>query len=199
MALQEYSVKTIAWDVDDVLNDLMRCWFENQWLPYHPDCHKRYEDLKENPPHMILGIGLEDYLKSLDEFRLSDQYNSMQPVHEVMEWFQINGESYRHIALTSVPLKAAFMSAQWVLRNFGKWIRTFHFVPSKRADEVLPEYDKDKGDFLKWLGKADIFIDDNMANARNAEESGVRCVLVPKPWNNQNDTYEGVLGSLTAL
>ena len=31
-------MKTIAWDVDDVLNDCMRTWFERTWLPAHPGC-----------------------------------------------------------------------------------------------------------------------------------------------------------------
>lgn len=187
---------TIAWDIDDVLNDLMKCWFEKKWLPQHQDCKKKYEDLKENPPHKILGINHSEYLKSLDEYRLSEEYANMKPVQEIMEWFLENGRNFRHVALTAVPLKASFISAQWVLKNFGIWIRTFHFVPSERPLEKVPKYEDSKGDFLKWFGKVDIMIDDNYENIKNAKRVGVKWILIPRPWNNQRLTIEAVLSSL---
>ena len=36
---------TIAWDVDDVLNDLMGAWLKDAWLPAHPECTLAYDDL----------------------------------------------------------------------------------------------------------------------------------------------------------
>ena len=42
---------TLAWDVDDVLNDLMQVWLEEAWLPAHPECNVTYRDLTSNPPH----------------------------------------------------------------------------------------------------------------------------------------------------
>lgn len=190
---------TIAWDIDDVLNDLMRCWFEEKWLPSHRECKKGYEDLKENPPHGILGISLDDYLKSLDEYRLSERYIKMKPIQGVMEWFLRYGKRFRHIALTAVPLRASSISAQWVINNFGMWIRTFHFVPSKRQHEDIPEYEKDKGDFLKWLGKVDVLIDDNIKNINSAERVGIKGILMPRPWNNQNYTITDILNTLGQL
>jgi hypothetical protein len=189
-------MKTIAWDVDDVLNDLMRCWFEEKWLPTHQECKKGYEDLKENPPHRILGINLDEYLKSLDEYRLSDEYPRMKPVKDVMDWFFLYGTEFRHIALTAVPINASSISAQWVIKNFGKWIRTFHFVPSKRSQEDIPEYEKEKGDFLQWFGKVDVLIDDNPENIRSAERAGIKGILIPRPWNNQNQSVKEILQSL---
>jgi hypothetical protein len=190
---------TIAWDIDDVLNHLMRSWFVGKWLSSHQESKKKYEDLKENPPHRILGISLAEYLQSLDEYRLSEQYPAMRPVQDVMEWFLQFGKNFRHIALTAVPISTSSVSAQWVIKNFGKWIRTFHFVPSKRALEDIPEYEKDKGDFLEWFGKVDVLIDDNPENIRSAERVGIKGLLVPQPWNNQNLTLEGVLKILKTL
>lgn len=187
---------TIAWDVDDVLNDLMRSWFEEKWLPAHQKCKKGYEDLKENPPHRILGVSLDEYLQSLDEFRLSEEYPKMNPIQDVMQWFFQHGTKFRHIALTAVPISASPVSAQWVIKNFGKWIRTFHFVPSNRPGENLPEYEKDKSDFLRWFGKVDIFIDDNEKNIKSAEKTGIHCILMPRPWNNQNQSVKEILQSL---
>jgi len=175
--------KTIAWDVDDVLNDLMRQWFELQWLSGHAECKVGYEDLTENPPHRIIGADLHSYLKSLDEFRLSELYQQMSPVREVMSWFENNGHKFRHIALTAVPLIAAPASAQWVFKHFGPWIRTFHFVPSKREGDKMPEYDNDKGAFLKWIQKVDVLVDDSSANIQAARSAGVKGIIIPRPWN----------------
>ena len=106
-------MKTIAWDIDDVLNDLMYLWFQS-WNTDNSASAVRYADLMENPPHGILGITMESYLKSLDTFRLSSSYLDMEPIKEVSEWFVDNGSRFRHIALTAVPLSAASVSAQWV-------------------------------------------------------------------------------------
>ena len=59
-------MRTLVWDIDDVLNDLMRSWFTEEWLPTHPDCRLAYADLLENPPHRVLGIAEAEYLASLD-------------------------------------------------------------------------------------------------------------------------------------
>ena len=79
-------MKTIAWDVDDVLNDLMLMWFRQRWIIEHDDCKLKYEELTENPPHRLLGISVYEYLQSLDDYRLSPLYQQMKPVKEVMEW-----------------------------------------------------------------------------------------------------------------
>ncbi|MBI4652214.1 hypothetical protein HY745_13270 [Candidatus Desantisbacteria bacterium] len=181
-------LKTIAWDIDDVLNDLMLLWFEEKWLNDHPECGIQYEEIIDNPPHKILGVSLQEYQKSLDDYRLSICYQQMVPVNEIKNWFIKQGNNYRHIVITSVPLICAPASAQWVFKNFGVWIRSFHFVPSKRKNQHIPEYDKDKGSFLKWLGKADFFIDDNTENIKAAENAGVKSILIPRPWNGSQKT-----------
>ncbi len=189
-------MKTIAWDVDDVLNDLMRSWFELKWLADHPECAIHYEDITENPPARLLNAPLESYLRSLDEFRLSSLYQQMSPVKEVMSWFEKNGHTFRHIALTAVPRIAASASAQWVFKHFGSWIRTFHFVPSKREGDKMPEYGNDKGDFLKWIQKVDVLVDDSLANIQAARSAGVKGILIPRPWNNSKTSIGEVLREL---
>lgn len=190
---------TIAWDIDDVLNDLMRIWFKQKWLIDHQNCKIRYEDIAENPPHRLLNTTLERYLKSLDEFRLSAMYQGMSPVKEVMNWFIKNGSNFRHIALTAVPLIAASASAQWVFRHFGTWIRTFHFVPSNRQGQTIPEYERDKGGFLKWISKVDMLVDDSESNIMSAEKVGCKVILMPQPWNISKNTVEETLSMISNL
>lgn len=192
-------MQTIVWDVDDVLNDLMRSWFETFWLPSHPDCSSRYEDILENPPHRLLEVSLGEYLASLDAFRLSGAAEQLLPVPEVLAWFRQYGERFRHIALTATPLRTAPVSAVWVTHRFGRWIRSFNFVPSIREGECIPMYDKTKSDYLSWWGRADILVDDSAVNVDAARVLGIRGVLMPRPWNQSRLTIAETLESLTEL
>jgi FMN phosphatase YigB (HAD superfamily) len=191
-------MKTIIWDVDDVLNDLMREWLEEAWLPSHPECIIRYADVVENPPHRILGVTLEDYRRSLDHFR-STSLMKLSPVPEVEAWFKANGHRFRNCVLTTVPLRAAGLQAAWVFEHFGPWVRSFNIVPSPRAEEPLPIYDTTKYDFLRWLEKADILIDDNPENVTMAATLGIQAFLVSKPWNDGHAPLSVILSNLAKI
>lgn len=192
-------MKTIVWDVDDVLNDLMRTWFERWWVPSHPECPIGYHQISENPPHRLLGVSKLEYLASLDEFRLSDIAGQMRPVPEVLAWFRQYGDRFRHIALTATPLRTAPASAAWVMRYFGRWIRSFHVIPSPRESERIPIYDQSKEDFLRWWGKGDILVDDDSLNVTAARTLGIQVVLIPRPWNQSQMTLAEALAVLTSL
>ena len=188
-------MKTIIWDVDDVLNDLMREWLEKHWLFLHPECKIQYDDLTENPPHNILGITIEDYRKSLDDFR-GNRGSEMLPVPDVYDWFKSSGSKFRHIALTAVPLSLAHISAAWVYKYFGTWIRSFNIVPSPRSTDPQFDYDQTKKEYLMWLKKGDIFVDDNLINIAGAKDLGIEAVIMPRPWNK---TYGSIREMLRLL
>jgi len=190
---------TIAWDRDDVLNDLMREWFVQTWLPEHTACTLTYGDLKENPPHRILGVSRQEYLESLDRFRDTDASDRMSPLDDVVAWFEKNGARCQHLVLTATPMASVPSSSAWTFRHFGAWIRGFHFVPSPRPDDSHPEYDVDKGSCLKRLGMVDILVDDSPANIAAAAEAGIRTVLVPRPWNEGRGTIVDALAELDGL
>jgi hypothetical protein len=190
---------TIAWDVDDVLNDLMRVWLERAWLPEHSGCRAAYEDLRANPPHELLGIRLEEYLASLDAFRRTHYLEELAPRPEVLAWFERHGGAFRHMALTATPLACAPISAAWVLRHFGKWIRSFHFVPSARAGETIPTYDRGKQDFLSWWGQPAVLVDDQPANVEAVRRAGGRAILTPRPWNGGAGTIAQAIAELENL
>jgi hypothetical protein len=191
-------MKTIIWDVDDVLNDLMREWIENWWRPAHPECTIAYDAITQNPPHRVLGISLAEYRMSLDAFRFAEGAR-LKPIPEVLSWFQEYGSHCRHITLTSVPLCASDISAAWVLKYFGQWIRSFNVIPSPRREDVIPVYDQTKKDFLEWWGKADILIDDNPVTVEAAHTLEITGLLMPSPWNKSQTTRASVLKSLTEL
>ncbi|MEM5786778.1 MAG: hypothetical protein AAGU11_05625 [Syntrophobacteraceae bacterium] len=188
-------MKTIIWDVDDVLNDLMKEWFMDYSLS-HATCSHTYDRLTDNPPHALLGISREEYLESLDTFRLSGKVEKMRPVGEVFEWFCRNGDRFHHVALTATPLCAGSISAGWVMRHFGRWIRSFNVIPSPRTGEKVFCYHETKADFLRWWGKGDILVDDSTENVTGALALGLKAVLFPRPWNGSTLTMEGALAKL---
>lgn len=191
-------MKTIIWDVDDVLNDLMGRWLEDVWLPDHPTCAARYEELQENPPCGIIGCSLEEYLSSLDRFRL-EAAAGLEPDLQVVEWFLTHGHRFHHVALTAVPLAAAHVSAGWVMRHFGPWIRSFAVVPTARPGAPEIPYHRSKGDYLSWLGKGDVLVDDDPHNVTSARSLGLHGMLVPRPWNQGSGTLSYVLAELAQI
>jgi hypothetical protein len=190
-------MKTIVWDVDDVLNDLMRSWFEDWSMSKR--CSLPYERLTRNPPHALLGISRAEYLASLDDFRLGGKAQKMKPVPEIFNWFHEWGQSTHHVALTATPLCTAPVSAEWVMRNFGRWIRSFNIIPSARPGAEATHYHETKSEFLSWWGKGDILVDDNEKNIADALSIGMEAVLIPKPWNRSTLTVTEALSALTAL
>ncbi len=191
-------MQTIVWDVDDVLNELMKNWFEHKWLPDHLACSVRYETITQNPPHELLGVALEEYLRSLDAFRQSDGFRQMTPNREVLAWFNRFGTRFRHIALTATPILCAPHSAEWVFRHFGTWIRSFAFVPSRRSSDPGSDQDTTKKAYLQWWGKADFFVDDNPDHVEAAGSLGIRSLLVPRRWNRAQGSLADVLNVLSS-
>lgn len=186
---------TIAWDIDDVLNELMLTWFTKVWKPEHPSSRLGFSDISENPPDRILGIPRGEYLSSLDQFRASAWAREMAPNSRVLDWLNRHGADYRHIALTARPLDSTPHAADWLFRHFGRFMRTFAVVPTRVANGV-PAYDRDKAAYLAWLGKADILVDDSEENIRGAASLGIRGILYPQPWNCASQTPEAILRSL---
>jgi hypothetical protein len=85
------------------------------------------------------------------------------------------------------------------MKNFGKWIRSFNFLPSPRLGENAPKYDCNKASYLKWLKNADILIEDNKDNILQAEEAGIKGLLVGKPWNDGKLSIKEILKELGKL
>jgi len=189
---------TIVWDVDDVLNDLMRQWFTHCWMNERPGCRLAYGDLKENPPHSVLDISREEYLSTLDEFRNTERARDMEPNRVVLEWLRQHGQNFRHIGLTARPLGTAPNVAEWVLRHFGAWIRCIGFVHTRENDQ-FPVYDRTKGEFLDWLKCGDIMVDDSNENIKQAQSRGLKTLLYPQPWNDSALSVEELLSELTKM
>jgi hypothetical protein len=189
---------TVVWDVDDVLNDLMYQWFVYGWRVQHSDCPISYQELTSNPPHQVLEIDRTDYLASMDLFRKTERARNISPNPEILAWFRKEGARFRHIALTARPLETAPEVAHWVMHHFGAWIRCFGVVPT-RLQEGLPIYDQTKGQYLAWLSRGDIIVDDSTENIREAETLGLRTLQPAQPWNHSQLTVSDLLRQLSNM
>ena len=189
----------VIWDVDDVLNELMREWFEDWWRPGHPECVHVYADIASNPPHQVLGISEETYLTSLDAFREA-RFAKLVPRAEVLAWFAEHGHRAHHVALSAPPETFAHVSAAWVIKHFGQWIRTYAFVPARRGRAHVADPQVAKRDYLEWLGRGDVFIDDREANVEGARSLGMKGIVVPQPWSpSPHRSFQDALLNLTAV
>jgi len=189
-------MKTVIWDVDDVLNDLMDAWLQTWWRPSHPDCGLTPAGLTANPPHGLLQIPLDQYLASLDAFRDSPRGRDLDPSPLCLAWFARHGHLARHLALTAVPLWAAPLSAAWVMRHFGRWIRFFSVVPSARPGDEAPVIHRTKAEAMAMLRGPLLFVDDHPHHIAAARAIGVDAYLFPRPWDDATGTAAQTLGRL---
>lgn len=190
----------IFWDVDDVLNQLMSEWFS--FWQQHQKIEAALVEISQitaNPPNQVLGIPLEKYLQSLDEFRNSSLGKHLTPHPQVLNWFEEFGDKFIHIALTARPSETMSNQSAWVYEHFGRWIHSVVSVnPCRSGSEYRrpPEFSS-KGSFIKWLDKPSILIDDNEDNIRDAREYCLRTFLFPQPWNSSDQATEDVLDDLS--
>lgn len=190
-------MKTIIWDIDDVLNNLTETWFTGCFLPTNSACGLSYADLSDNPPCSSLQISMQDYLASIDAYR-SVADSEMEPRWTILDWLWHNGAAYRHVALTSRPLSAVSSASYWVFRHLGSYVRTVAVAPKPIPREV-PQFDRDKISYLRWLGHFTVLVDDDINVVGAARRAGLRAVLFPQPWNQCRDTVDQCLGKLSAL
>lgn len=188
---------TIAWDVDDVLNNLMQSWL----IDYSEknNCKVSYENIITNPPNQILGIELEKYLDSLDEFRLNPKALDMLPNAKILNWLNNKGHLFHHIALSTTSAKTARNGAFWVMKHFYKWIHSYNIVPSYRKDDEFSKLNKTKKDFLNKVKYVDVLIDDSEKNIKDAQDLGIKGFLVSRPWNKNGLTIDEILNKLEEI
>lgn len=193
-------MKTIIWDIDDVLNDLMHQWFNNYKFSHNLCIVDNYEEIIDNPPYELFNISKDNYLHSLDIFR-KQNFKLLKPKKEILDWFEQYGSITENIVLTATPISCVSYSAEWLFRYFGEWIISFHFIPSYRNNSYETIYYKNKGELIKSLNKKDIiFIEDNEKNIREAKKLNpdIKTFCVKQPWNTGRKVKD-ILEELTEL
>ena len=187
------STPIIIWDVDDVLNCLMESWL-NHWNQGN-NSNIVLKDIKENPPHEILGTTKETYFTSLDEFRNSESGKYVLANSIVMNWFEGHGNKFNHAACAARPIETMPNQAWWIYYNYGQWIHTVHAAKTVR-DLMDNHHPATKADFISWMNRDILFIDDSEENVNAVSEKGTDSVLYPQPWNGSNYSEEGFIEAL---
>ena len=185
--------KIIVWDLDDVLNNFTEAWLKLGWQVEHPECQIAYGQLRNNPPLAELGTTRAEYLASLDRFRLSTAAQQLRPNPVLLDWFAREGGRFRHHLLTARPVQGVASGAAWVFQHFGRWVRDFHFVPSPRPGESLPDYETNKAQVLARLGRVDFFVDDSPENVADAARLGIEAFVFSQPLNQAYLPPSGIL------
>ena len=183
----------LVWDVDDVLNLLMVSWLKH-WNLMN-DSNFSLLDIKENPPYEILGISKEMYFANLDDFRNSEAGINVEENSTVKNWFENHGNKFNHMACTARPIHTMPNQAWWIYHNYGRWIHTVHVAGTGRNNEM--DYKKiSKADFISWIDKKVIFIDDSEENINNVSTVGAETILYPQPWNIADYSAEDFIAKL---
>jgi hypothetical protein len=190
----------ILWDVDDVLNQLMKEWLKS-WHQQDGvgQSHLSFDQLTDNPPHKQIGISLEEYYRSLDEFRNSLTARDLIPNRQVLHWFNQHGKGHVHIALTARPVLTMPNQAAWIYDHFGQWIQSVVTVAParKHVDRQQHGTFETKVAYAKWLGKPSVLIDDNQENIASVKGICPFALLFPQPWNASRQKADEVLSQLT--
>jgi hypothetical protein len=185
--------------VDDVLNNLTEAWLQ-KWRLAHPECQITYPELVANPPNAVVGIGRLEYLESLDRIRCSGAESELLSPHpEVLAWMNREGHLHRHMALTARPGHAVAHAASWVMTHFGKWIRTFAFVPIRQPAD-WPVYEINKAEYLSAMEIRGLLIDDSLHNVNEVlalNSPHLTAWAFPQPWNDSNQSVENILSELS--
>lgn len=175
----------IVWDVDDVLNRLMYCWLDNWNQNTGSNIH--YEEIIENPPHKILDITKKDYLFSLDTYRNTKFGRNVSINKNVFQWFQSYGKNFMHIVCTARTVETMPNQSWWVFTYFGKWIHSIVMASSLRNNFAYGGV-KTKAEYIAWLNKDVIFVDDSENNVNEVSKMGGISLLFPQPWNRNNQS-----------
>ena len=190
----------ILWDVDDVLNQLMKEWLKS----WHQQegfgrVNVSFDQLTDNPPHNQIDISLQKYHRSLDEFRNSLTARDLIPNKQVLHWFNQHGRDHVHIALTARPTLTMPNQAAWIYDHFGQWIQSVVAVAPARThvDSQQHAAFQTKAAYAKWLGKPLALIDDNQENIASVEDICPFALLFPQPWNSSTQTTVEALSQLT--
>lgn len=177
----------------------MRPFLELWWMSRHNNTNISYEQLTENPPHRLLGVSRNEYLQSLDEFRLSETAANLLPEPEVLDWFRQHGDHYQHAVVTATSVTTAHVSAEWTFKHFGRWVRSFHLVPSARSGDQIEDCLNSKASFVKDLGVSAALVDDSEDTILQLDGTKISGVIFPRPWNKRRGSVLEALSSLEKL
>ena len=99
------------------------------------------------------------------------------------------------MACSARPIHTMPNQAWWIYHNYGQWIHTVHVAGTGRNKEM--DYKNiSKADFISWIDKEVLFIDDSEENVNAVSETGSETMLYPQPWNSSKHSEEEFIAKL---
>ena len=120
------------------------------------------------------------YFNSLDEFRNSEAGKNLQPNDTIKSWFKIHGNKFNHLSCTPRPIDSMPNQAWWIYDNYCQWIHTVHAVGTNRDGDTNYQTEP-KGDFISWINKEVVFVDDSEKNITAVSTTGAETILYHQP------------------
>jgi len=177
----------IAVDLDDVL-----CSFITEFLKWYNPQHNtnwQFDDVVDYHWPNFMHVTLEQAIKDVHEFFLSEGFANlplMPGAHEFIS--QLTGQHELYI-VTSRQNVAKNTTYNWLDRNFPGVFRKVMFANHYSADGSPA---RTKGELCREIG-CELIVDDDGRHVDSLLQSGIKVVLMDKPWNKNDQLLTGVI------
>jgi uncharacterized protein len=167
----------IAVDIDEVLRELVGGFCE-----YHNKIYGTnfsYSDFKGYSISKTFGITSEESHRRLDDYCLSEDFQSVNLIPHTSEIIPILGNSHELVAITAAPAWMKDLNLEFFEKHFPGCFSDLLFSGEHFPDNCS----KTKDEICKDLGIG-IIIEDNVF-AQGYAENGLKVLLLDKTWNQE--------------
>lgn len=171
----------IAVDIDEVLADTVGAFieFSNRRfatkLSVNDFIHWNWVDCLRLPQKAVA--------QRVDEFVTSSYYDNIKPVPGSIEMTKQLSKSHELLAVTSRFGNCVNKTEPWLFRHFPGIFRDVHFAHNPMPG-VTSHGIRSKAQICNEIGSS-VLIDDSLSFVKECVGSGVRVILLDRPWNKQ--------------
>lgn len=167
----------IAVDIDDTLAELQKSWldFYNKKYGYE----YIFEEIKNAEFDYIEDVAKEEVFNRLFEFYNTKEFDELNTVFGAVEAIEKLSKKHELIIISAREKSILEKSKKWLNKNFpNKFSKILHMGDYAKSQKV------NKSDVARELG-VHVFIEDNLVHANELANSGIKVLLLDKPWNRE--------------
>ena len=177
----------IGIDLDDVIAK-----FLEKFLEYYNCRFKtnfKEEDFFCYSMWKVLGDSRENMVEIVKDFNDADLLSEIEPVKKSVKGVNNLKKQYELNIITSRHLKSKRKTIDWLDKYFGNSFKEVYFSSSYFSGEEkgLSKADICKKQNIKYL------IEDCAEYAVDCSKSGIKVLLLDKPWNKNFQTENGII------
>jgi len=167
----------IAIDVDEVLGNFTDPMIV--FLNAKFDGTLKKENLKRYRFWKDFGLSMEDGLKLMNEFYVTDLFKNIMPIAGSIDGIKELKKKNELFVITSRQKKIVGKETEkWLDKYFRNSFNGLYFSSNSSFGESA----NPKHKFCKKLG-ADVIIEDSLYTARECASAGIKVLLLDYPWN----------------